>query len=96
MSELEIVDSFNIIEKYLLEEPQSGNADADIVATSQKMEDLQALFPMMPKDMQELILMNPQKASLLQETQKMTNLTVQPVTQNGVLASHSPRGHCED
>ncbi|XP_059640577.1 uncharacterized protein LOC132282804 [Cornus florida] len=67
MSELEIVDSFNAIERHLLGEIQSQRADADSAATCQKLKgDLQAVFNVLPKDIQQLLLMNPQRVALLQ------------------------------
>lgn len=64
MTEIEIVDSFNAIEKHLCSEIQEGSADTE--ATCEKLKgDLQALFNVLPKDMQELLLMNPQTARLL-------------------------------
>ncbi|KAE9602253.1 hypothetical protein Lal_00049660 [Lupinus albus] len=70
MSELEIVDSFNVIERLLLREvqlQQSGNGGVDSTATCQKLtRDLQAVFNVLSKDMQELMLSNPQRATLLQ------------------------------
>ncbi|XP_057952280.1 uncharacterized protein LOC131146608 [Malania oleifera] len=70
MSELEIVDSFNAIERHLLGEiqlQQSGCGRAVSDATCQKLKgDLQAVFNVLPKDMQELLLSNPEKAALLQ------------------------------
>ncbi|XP_029129129.1 protein DENND6A isoform X2 [Cajanus cajan] len=69
MSELEIVDSFNVIERLLLRElqQQPGNGGIDSTATCQKLVgDLQAVFNALTKDMQQLMLSNPQRASLLQ------------------------------
>lgn len=64
MTEIEIVGSFNAIEKHLCSEIQEGSADTE--ATCEKLKgDLQALFNVLPKDMQELLLMNPQTARLL-------------------------------
>lgn len=72
MSELEIVDSFNAIERHLLGElqlQQSGKGGQDSIAICQKLKgDLQALFNVLPKDMQQLLLMNPERAALVQET----------------------------
>ncbi|ESW27134.1 hypothetical protein PHAVU_003G176900 [Phaseolus vulgaris] len=70
MSELEIVDSFNVIEKLLhreLQLQQPGNGGIDSTATYEKlMRDLQAVFNALTKDMQQLMLSNPERASLLQ------------------------------
>ncbi|XP_052174896.1 uncharacterized protein LOC127789878 [Diospyros lotus] len=67
MCELEIVDSFDSIERHLLEELQSGKANADSVAACQKLKgDLKAVFDVLPKDMQQSLLLNPQRAALLQ------------------------------
>lgn len=72
MTELEIVDSFNTIERRLLGElrlQQSGTGSEDSEAECQKLKgDLKAVFTVLPKDMQQSLLLNPQKASLLLET----------------------------
>ncbi|WCJ22000.1 Protein DENND6A [Euphorbia peplus] len=72
MSELEVVDSFNAIERHLNGEIQlqeSGKASAESPLISQKLKkDLQAVFGVLPKDMQDLLLMNPERAVLLQGT----------------------------
>ncbi|KAL8132592.1 uncharacterized protein LOC141712142 isoform X2 [Apium graveolens] len=68
MSELEVVDSFNAIERHLIGEEQSGNADEDSLATCQKLRgDLKAVFNVLPRDMHQLLLMNPERAALLQD-----------------------------
>ncbi|XP_047173150.1 protein DENND6A-like isoform X1 [Vigna umbellata] len=70
MSELEIVDSFNVIEKLLhreLQLQQPGNGGIDSTVTCEKlMRDLQAVFNALTKDMQQIMLSNPERASLLQ------------------------------
>ncbi|KAG0471413.1 hypothetical protein HPP92_015959, partial [Vanilla planifolia] len=66
MSEVEIVDSFNSIEQHLLEEMQSASSSGGSAATCRKMKaDLQTVFHVLPKDMQQLLLANPKRASLL-------------------------------
>lgn len=46
----------------------SGSSDADSGATCNKLKgDLQAVFSVLSKDMQQLMLMNPERASLLNE-----------------------------
>uniref|UniRef100_A0A0V0IWC0 UDENN domain-containing protein n=1 Tax=Solanum chacoense TaxID=4108 RepID=A0A0V0IWC0_SOLCH len=71
MSELEIVDTFNAIERHLLGElqlQQSTTLEAGSDATSSKLrEDLQAVFHVLPKDMQQLMLMNPERAALVRD-----------------------------
>ncbi|XP_020247434.1 protein DENND6A isoform X2 [Asparagus officinalis] len=67
MSEVEIVDSFNAIERHLLAEIQFKGGNADSSAACQKLKgDLQAVFNVLPKDMQQLLLFNPKRASLIQ------------------------------
>lgn len=70
MSELEVVDSFNAIERHLLEELQKSETyGQDSMKSCQKLqEDLQAVFNVLPKDMQQLLLMNPERATLIQGT----------------------------
>lgn len=95
MSELQIVDSFNVIERHLLGEIQlqrSGRSGADSVVACQKLKgDLQAVFKMLPKDMQQLLLFNPQTAALLQGSLQLTKLPGHPSIQVGVVSSSSPR-----
>lgn len=95
MSELEIVDSFNAIERHFLGEiqlQQSGKASADSVSTCQKLNgDLQAVFNVLPKDMQQLLLLKPQSAALLQGSPEPTKLPGRPLVQVGVVSSTSPR-----
>lgn len=94
-SELEIVDSFNAIERHFLEEIQlqeSGSASAESVLTHQKLKgDLQAVFNVLPKDMQQLLLLNPKRASLLQGSPEMKKFPGHPSVQVGVVSSISPR-----
>lgn len=68
MSEMEIVDTFNAIERHLLAEIQlSGGGNADSTLACHKLKgDLQAVFNILPKDMQQLLLFNPKKAALIQ------------------------------
>ncbi|KAL6281552.1 hypothetical protein ACE6H2_018433 [Prunus campanulata] len=95
MSELEIVDSFNAIERHILEEiqlGQSGRASTDSGATCQKLKgDLQAVFNVLPKDMQQLLLFNPQRAALLKGAPEHTKLPGRPLIQVGVVSTTSPR-----
>ncbi|XP_039114403.1 protein DENND6A [Dioscorea cayenensis subsp. rotundata] len=75
MSELEIVDSFNAIERHLLVEiqlHQSGNGGVDSAKACQKLKgDLQAVFNVLPKDTQQLLLVNPKRASLFQSNPEL-------------------------
>jgi len=74
MNELEAVDSFNAIEKHISEEVKSleSGGGADSEGTFQKLKkDLQAVFSVLPKDMQQLLLLNPQRASLLQDPSEL-------------------------
>ncbi|XP_054818441.1 uncharacterized protein LOC129317999 isoform X1 [Prosopis cineraria] len=95
MTELEIVDSFNAIERHFVREvqlQQSRRASVDSPASCQKLrEDLQAVFNMLSKDMQQLMLSNPQRASLLQGNHELTKLPGHPSIQVGVLSSTSPK-----
>ncbi|KAI4335813.1 hypothetical protein L6164_014422 [Bauhinia variegata] len=95
ISELEIVDFFGAIEGHLLKEvqlQQSGRGGADSTATSQKLKgDLLAVFNVLSKDMQQLMLSNPQRASLLQGSPEQTKLPGRPLIQVGVLSPTSPR-----
>ncbi|KAM7471160.1 hypothetical protein LguiA_009343 [Lonicera macranthoides] len=66
MSELEIIDSFNAIERHLLAEMQLKGTSEDYESTCEKLKgDLQVVFNVLPMDMQQLLLMNPQRAALL-------------------------------
>ncbi|CAL9092695.1 uncharacterized protein LOC103987229 [Musa acuminata AAA Group] len=68
MSEVEIVDSFNAIERHLLAEIQQlGDASEDSAVVCQKLKgDLRVVFNVLPKDMQQLLLSNPKRSALLQ------------------------------
>ncbi|CAN6465976.1 unnamed protein product [Victoria cruziana] len=70
MSELEIVDSFHAIERYYQRETESmpsGRGYEDSVLACRKLKgDLQFVFNLLPKDVQHLLLLNPQRAALLQ------------------------------
>ncbi|KAJ7978834.1 Protein DENND6A [Quillaja saponaria] len=95
MSELEIVDSFNAIERHILKETQlqqSGSAGEDSTAMFQKQRgDLQAVFNVLPKDTQQLLLSNPQTASHLHGSPDVTKLPGRPFIHVGVVSSTSPR-----
>ncbi|GKU95041.1 hypothetical protein SLEP1_g8451 [Rubroshorea leprosula] len=52
--------------------------------------DLQAVFNVLPKDMQQLLLLNPQRAALLQGSPELTKLPGRPSIQVGVAPS-TPR-----
>lgn len=76
----------------ILQLQQSGRASADSASTCQKLKgDLQAVFYVLPKDMQQLLLLNPQRASLLQGSSEPTKLPGRPLVQVGVVSSTSPR-----
>lgn len=76
MNELEIVDAFNAIERHLADEmqlQQSGNARADSATACEKLKgDQEAVFNVLPKDMQQLMLCNPKWASLFQASREPT------------------------
>lgn len=92
MSELEMVDSFNAIEKHLLGEMQSGKAISDSAAAWQKLKgDLETVFNILPKDVQQSLLLNPQRAALLQGSGERTKLPGHPLAQVRVISSTSPR-----
>lgn len=95
MSEIEIVDSFNAIERHFLGEvklQESGRGTADSVATCQKLKgDIQAVFNVLPKDMQQLLLLNPQRAALLQVGPEETTFPGHPSIQVDIISSTSPR-----
>ncbi|KAG6589559.1 Protein DENND6A, partial [Cucurbita argyrosperma subsp. sororia] len=92
LPELEVVDLFNAIERHLLKEielQESRRAYADSAATCQKLKgDLLAVFNVLPKDMHQLLLLNPQRASLLCGSPELTKLPGRPLVQVGV---KSPR-----
>lgn len=71
---------------------QSGKASADSIATCQKLKgDLRAVFYVLPKDMQQLLLLNPERAALLQGSSEPTKLPGRPLIQVGVLSTTTPR-----
>lgn len=68
---------------------ESRRAYADSVATCQKLKgDLLTVFNVLPKDMQQLLLLNPQRASLLRGSPESTKLPGRLLVQVGVV---SPR-----
>ncbi|CAM6096126.1 unnamed protein product [Calypogeia fissa] len=76
MSEVEIIDAFSAIERHLVNELQIvqraglGNSEGPIC---QKLRsDLRAIFNVLPKDMQQMLLFNPTRASLLQGGRELT------------------------
>jgi hypothetical protein len=71
---------------------KSGKAGVDFAETCQKLKkDLQAVFDVLPKDMQQLLLMNPERAALLKVSWEPTKLTGHPSLQIGAVSSKSPR-----
>ncbi|MCO5603557.1 hypothetical protein L7F22_057708 [Adiantum nelumboides] len=70
MSEIEVVDSFNAVERHLLVEIQAlqgaGIGGTDSPACQKLRSDLRTIFNALPLDMQQLMVFNPQKAALLQ------------------------------
>ncbi|KAF9623177.1 hypothetical protein IFM89_037758 [Coptis chinensis] len=83
MSELEIVDYFNL---------QRFSRMSALVVVCQKLKcDLQAVFKVLPKDMQQLLLFNPQTAALLQGSLEVTKVPGHPSSQVEVVSPHSPR-----
>ncbi|GAA0163273.1 hypothetical protein LIER_19180 [Lithospermum erythrorhizon] len=117
MSELESVDSFNAIERYLLEEMQAShsndyclekenvldwnegilrakgfgeesvhgsvNVDSEVACKKLKS-NLQKVFSILPKDVQQLLLMNQERAALLQTTHQGVELPEDPQSHLGV------------
>jgi len=81
---------FNLNAIYQLQ--QSGKSGIDSVATSQKLKgDLRAIFNVLSKDMQQLMLSNPERASLLQPSPESPKLPGRPLIQVAVGSSTSPR-----
>lgn len=74
---------------------QSGNDgtdSTDSAATCQKLKgDLQAVFNVLPKDVQQLLLLNPQRAALLKGTPEDPKLPGRLPIQVGVVSPTSPR-----
>ncbi|XP_024525633.1 protein DENND6A [Selaginella moellendorffii] len=69
MTEVEVVDSFNAVERHLAEEIEvSRESGIDFNKTNafEKITgDLKAIFEFLPKDLQELMYLNPQRAKFL-------------------------------
>lgn len=72
---------------------QSGIANEDSLMIRQKLKgDLRAVFSVLPKDMQQLLLMNPARETLLQETLDTFGSPEHPPAQQaGMVSSKSPR-----
>ncbi|XP_075503442.1 uncharacterized protein LOC142540887 [Primulina tabacum] len=80
MSELEIVDFFNAIERNLQGEMLHGKTNEDTEDVCMKLKkDLQIVFEVLPKDLQQLLIMNPCRASLLRESLDCSDLPGHPV-----------------
>ena len=63
---------------------KSGRAGVDFAETCQKLKnDLQAVFSVLPEDMQQLLLMNPERATLLQVSWEPTKPHGHPSLQIG-------------
>ncbi|KAL0415881.1 UNVERIFIED_CONTAM: hypothetical protein Slati_3420000 [Sesamum latifolium] len=93
MSELEIVDSFNAIERHLQGEMQYGIANEGTEAVCEKLKkDLKTVFSVLPKDMQQLLIMNPERASLLQENHECSDLPKHTLLPDGVELLDAPFG----
>ncbi|KAL2621427.1 hypothetical protein R1flu_001632 [Riccia fluitans] len=78
MSEVEIIDSFSAIERHLINELQivqrAGLGNSEGPVCQKLRSDLRAIFNVLPKDMQQMLLFNPQRASLLQGGRELTKL----------------------
>ncbi|KAL3830411.1 hypothetical protein ACJIZ3_019213 [Penstemon smallii] len=75
MSEVEVVDAFNAIERNLQGEMQYGGANEDTETVCEKLKkDLRVVFNVLPKDMQQLLIMNPERANLLKENREFIEL----------------------
>ncbi|KAH7430323.1 hypothetical protein KP509_09G093300 [Ceratopteris richardii] len=75
MSELEVIDSFNAVERHLLVEMQrAGVGGTDSPACSKLRGDLRTIFNVLPADMQQLMVFNPQKAALLQGSKEFVKV----------------------
>ncbi|QCE14089.1 DENND6 protein [Vigna unguiculata] len=83
------VCKFNLSSIYQLQ--QSGKGGVDSIATCRKLKiDLQAVFHVLSKDMQQLMLSNPERASLLQGNLEPPKLPGRPLIQVAVVSSTSP------
>lgn len=78
MSEIEVVDSYNAVERHLLVEIQAlqraGIGGTDSPACQKLRSDLRTIFNALPLDMQQLMVFNPQKAALLQGSKEFVKL----------------------
>lgn len=63
----------SLIANFLLKQYGRENEDTQAVCMKLK-QDLQAVFNVLPKDMQQLLIMNPERASLLQESHECSDL----------------------
>lgn len=78
MLEVEVIDSFNAVERHLLAEIQSlqraGMGSTDSLVCQKLRGDLRTIYNALPMDMQQLLLFNPQKAALLQGSKEFAKL----------------------
>ncbi|KAL0442019.1 UNVERIFIED_CONTAM: hypothetical protein Sradi_0140800 [Sesamum radiatum] len=71
---------------------QYGIANEDTEAVCEKLKkDLKTVFNVLPKDMQQLLIMNPERASLLQESHECSDLPKHTLLPDGVVSSAQPR-----
>lgn len=73
---------------------QYGRENEDTEAVCNKLKkDLQTVFNILPKDTQQLLVMNPERAFLLQEIHKYSGLPEHAQISDGVLSSSPHRWH---
>ncbi|CAK9223199.1 unnamed protein product [Sphagnum troendelagicum] len=70
MSEVEVVDSFSAVERHLLAEMQmlqrAGLTSTETPTVKKLRSDMCTIFSMLPSDVQQILLLNPQRSNLLQ------------------------------
>lgn len=71
MTEVEVVDSFSAVERHLIIELQmlqrAGLADTETQIVKKLRSDLRTIFNLLPSDVQQMLLTNPQRAGHLQQ-----------------------------
>lgn len=72
MTEVEVLDSFSAVERHLIIESQmlqrAGLADTETEVIKKLRSDLRTIFNLLPSDVQQMLLTNPQRAGHLQAT----------------------------
>jgi len=78
MTEVEIVDSFSAVERHLIAELQmlqrAGLSNTETQTVTKLRSDMRTIFNLLPNDVQQMLLTNPQRAGLLKGVQEVSKV----------------------